>query len=296
MSVVAVRYGNIWVNSGPGGQNQAAWVGLMDAPTGAINFSGTSLIGPSYNLRWAVNHSTSIGTPINTFGLNSQLPNGNQSNGMPLWNGEGRGPFVFKPTCVFKSGVCSGDTSIAATNPDPASMTACPGGLATNLVQQGATGTNCITFRSQMACSAVPYWPVAATTTLSGTVSSTATSIPVTSTSGFPGTPFYLYVTFYTTPGNTDPFSTYQAAYPSSELIYVTNVVGTTLTVQRNINGGATAAAAVNGASTALPSGSTVVALSGLQSPEARDYPCEYGPTDIAGQRIYSEPSPMQAG
>ena len=297
ISVVAVRYGKIWANSGPGGQNQAAWVGLMDAPTGAINFSGTSLTGPTYNLRWAVNHSTSIGTPINTFGLNSQLPNGNQSNGMPFMNGEGRGPFVFKPTCVFKSGVCNANTSIAATNPDPATETACPGGLATNLVQQGATGTNCITFQAQMACSAVPYWPQLGTTTLAAQANSTQTSLTLASAASLPATPFYIYVTFYTTPGNTDTFARYQAAYPASELIYVTTVVGTNLlTVTRNVNGGATAAAAVNGATAALPSGSLVTVLSGLQSPEARDYPCDHGPTDVAGKRIYSEPSPMQAG
>lgn len=305
MGIASLRWGKVFVQSGPGGQNTAAGLWMLDAPTGNLLFSGSTLIGP-YPTRWAESHTTSIGTPINTFGLNVQNPNGNQSNGYP-GNGYGRGPFVFEPTQMLKAGSWTSDTSIAA---DTSNLSACPTGLSANLVQQGAIGTNCITFQSQMACSAMPYWPPAAYTTVTANIPSGATTIiPVANTAGLPAAPFYAYITFWTFNSAFDGTSshpnlaTFQANFPGSELVYVTavNSGASTLTVQRGINGvippNNTSVVGPNSPyPNGIPSGAQFTALTGLQSPEAADYPCDHGPTDIAGHAVWSEPSPIAPG
>ncbi len=270
VQIPSIRWGKILVGSNPGGQNTATGLWVVDLATGALQFSSASLNG-ILPQRWGVNHSTNIGTPQNTFGINNQNPTGNESNGNPSASSYGRGPFRFTPYALFKSGVLSSDTSIPI---DSSILAACPTGIAANLVQQGAIGNNCITFQSQMACSAAPWWPSAGSTSLTGAATATATSLTVGSASGISaGT--YLYIT-----------TASSTTYPGVELVYVSGVSGTTITVQRS----------VNGVSTALNSGANVNIQSGSISPEAQDYPCDHGPADLAGHPIWSEPSPLQPG
>ncbi len=270
IQIPSIRWGKVFVGSNPGGQNTATGLWVLDLATGALQFSSASLNG-TFPQRWGVNHTTNIGTPQNTFGINNQNPTGNESNGNPSPNSYGRGPFRFTPYAVLKSGSFSSDTSLPT---DSSILGACPTGIASNLVHQGAVGNNCITFQSQMACSAAPWWQSSGGTTLTGAATAAATTLSVASASGI-STGSYLYIT-----------TANSTTYPGLELVYVSGVSGTSLTVQRS----------VNGVSTALLSGANVSIQSGSISPEARDYPCDHGPNDIAGNPVWGEPSPLQPG
>ncbi len=271
IQIAAIRWGKTFAGSNPGGQDTATGLWVFDNASGNLEFSSASLNG-AFPQRWGVNHTTNIGTPANTFGINNQIPKGNMRNGNPKPDDYGRGPFRFTPSAILKSGSFTSDTSIPAAN---SILGACPSGIPTFLVQQGATGNNCITFQSQMACSAAPYWPYAGHTELADAAGPAATALAVASMTGISvGT--YLYIE---TPDDATPF-------PGLELVYVQAFGAASLTVVRS----------VNGVSTPLRAGAKVSIMRGSQSPEAADYPCDHGPVDVAGRPLWSEPSPIQPG
>lgn len=276
--ISAIRGGNVFVNMGPTGQDTAAGLFILNLANGALALDSDSLAG-AFPMRWNNPHSTNIGAPKGNMSVTSHSPMGNgKPTGNPAFNDFGEGPFVFTPTTMNYNGTMSSNTMIPASTQAGVATgqnNACPTGIATYLVQQGATGNNCITFQSQMACSVGPYWPSTGTTTLTAGATGTATTLnvaSVTSPAITAGT--YLYITTPTT------------TFPGFELVYVSGVSGTTLTVTRS----------VNGYPSAQNSGATVNVLSGTQSPEATAYPCDHGPLDVAGKPVWSEPSPIQVG
>ena len=275
-NIAAVKNGHIFIADGH--QDQAAGLFVVNGTTGALEFGGWSL-NSAFPLRWNLPHSTTIGAPMNNFITTGHLAwgQGNGADGDIGFQDIGLGPYVFTPTTMDYGSGSSSNTSIPASA-QPAQATgqnnACPGGLATFLTQQGATGNNCITFQSQMACGIGPYWPTSGTTTLNGAISSGATSLTVASATGISvGT--YLYIQNPT-----------QAPWPGYELVYVSGVSGLSLTVTRS----------VNTVVQAQSNGATVYVLTGSQSPEAAAFPCDHGPVDHAGHPVWSEPSPIQVG
>ncbi len=315
IGVAGIRDGAVLISSTPGGQDTANGLWIVNASTGALEFSGSSLGGAAgategYPLRWGVNHSTDVGTPPGTFGIEVNQADGNELNGMPSFTSYGRGPFVFQPATLLKGAVFSTDTSIPA---DSSILQACPTGLAANLVSQGASGNNCITFQSRMACSAVPYWPSPGNVTLNTPVPYPAagdiSTIPFSyfsSTAGIKAG-MYLYVSNFNSRGSAGGPSEaqFKQYYPGYELIYVSTVNANSLTVVRGVNGvtGQTLPAYTNAAYPAALGPNTtgnavgvVFLMTGLQSPEAKDWPCQYGPTDIAGLPLWSQPAQIQPG
>jgi hypothetical protein len=319
VGVPRIAYGKAYIQSGPGGGNTGSGLWVMDVPTGSLQFSGSTFASTAY-ARWTVAHTTNVVSQPNTFNLQGNEPYGNTSNGFPSFGSYMRGPFRFSPASMYKSGSFSSDTSLPASTFTQGAVTgtaisACPSGLATTLVQQGATGTNCITFKSQMACSAAPLWYWTGypnpTTTIASTVASGVTTVPFSAfanpsaiTAGS-----YVYVSNFNVAGGPTGEAAFSSYYPGFELIYINSVNSgaSTFTVTRSVNNVTGALPVYSNAAYPNPfNGQTpssngsyvgaVYVMTGSQSPEARDYPCEWGPTDLAGKAIYSEPSPMQAG
>ncbi len=214
VQIPSIRWGKTFVGSNPGGQDTATGLWVFDNASGKLEFSSASLNG-TFPQRWGVNHTTNIGTPTNTFGIGNQTPRGNMRNGNPAPDGYGRGPFRFTPTAILKNGTFSSDTSIPADN---SILQTCPSGVPAFLVQEGAVGNNCITLQSQMACSAVPYWPYAGESKLAAGALPSETTLAVASAAGI-ATGTYLYIE---TPNQATPF-------PGLELVYVNSVSGTSL-------------------------------------------------------------------
>ena len=107
----------------------------------------------TYPMRWVGVHTASGQGVDRYLGIGPSNGLGYYTNYVPDPNNF-RGPYTFNPTAVWKSGGWSTDTSLPADN---SISIACPAGLAQSLVDNGATGTNCIQFQSEMACNVNPY-------------------------------------------------------------------------------------------------------------------------------------------
>jgi hypothetical protein len=137
----------------PGAREEPGLLYIFDLATG--NLVSASDTFSTYPLRWAAVHSGSQQGSDRFMGFAGSNGLGAFSNFVPD-PGYFRGPYTFTPTAVWKSGAWSADTSLPAGN---SASIACPAGLPSAFVANGATGTNCIQFQSKMACNANPYKP-----------------------------------------------------------------------------------------------------------------------------------------
>jgi hypothetical protein len=323
-------YGKLWSASGPGaaGDNGVAnWV--IDATTGHIDFFGStfgSTLGALASGRFSVQHTNNIFSGKNTFNVQMNEARGNESNGFPNFGGFMTGPWRFTPTQMYKSGAYTSDTSLPASTFTQGALTgsavmACPNGLPANVVAQGATGNNCIKFQTQQPCSRAPVWkynsfPNEGTTHTTTSIAAGVTTIPFSafaSTAGMTaGT--YLYISNFNIIGKQTTEGAYAAVDPGFELIYINSVNGgaSTFTVTRGVNGIVADIPAYSNApypnpfngvdTTGKGNGKYVGAVYVMNDPsafpgrEADSYPCEWGPTDIGGKRIYSQVASIQPG
>jgi hypothetical protein len=152
----AIRWGKAWFKTTKVSQNEPGLLYLFDAQSGNLQWASDTF--STFPARWGGNHTTSIAPLTNHFSFVSEDIIG--FGGSPNPNYLGFGPFQFTPTAMWKSGAWSSDTSITA---DSTYAIACPTGLATYLVQEGAVGNNCYRFQTHMACSHGPYAGEAAT-------------------------------------------------------------------------------------------------------------------------------------
>ncbi len=137
----------------PGAREEPGLLYVFDLATGNLELASDTF--STYPLRWAAIHSASQQGSDRFIGIATSNGLGYYSNFVPD-PGYFRGPYTFVPTAVWKWGAWSSDTSLPA---DGSINVACPAGLPEALVANGATGANCIQFKSQMACNTNPYLP-----------------------------------------------------------------------------------------------------------------------------------------
>jgi len=269
-----------------GGQDRGGYSALWDIPSATVAWSGTNFQNP-WPFRWILGHSTGQAYYKPKFGYvynQAQGPPGNAGGiGYGSWSYM-VGPSFIIPTGVFKGGAWNTtDTSINAPTVSGNTITsygdlqACPGGLSTAAVQQGAVGTNCIHVLTQQPCSMTPFWPTptsGATFTTTQSITASQTSFTVSSVANL--TAGTTYITSYVP--NTSSETNFRNSFPGFEVMLVTAINGNTITVNRGVSGGYTFA---------LGSGATLTIRVGT-SPEAADYPCDHGPLDINGQPMWS--------
>ncbi len=123
----------------------AALVDILDLSTGLITYAGDTF--SKLPARWAGVHASNLyaSTRYTGYGV---------SNGIGYGSGNWASGYFSAPvTAVWKSGTWSTDTSIPA---DTSINIACPTGLPTAFVANGATGNNCVQWKGQMACNQQP--------------------------------------------------------------------------------------------------------------------------------------------
>ena len=123
----------------------------FDIETAAIQLATDSF--STYPMRWVGVHNSDLQGTDRYVGISPSNGLGASSGYVPDPS-EFRGPYTVVPTKVKKGGVFVTNTSLPADN---SISEACPGGLASYLIANGAVGNNCIEFQSQMACNTNPY-------------------------------------------------------------------------------------------------------------------------------------------